>query len=429
MYQVTSAAQAINAKRQGMHRVPRAVYWLGLTSMMVDISTEMLTSVLPVFMYTVLGLSLMQVGALDGMFQGVSAATRLVTAYCADKWRNNQRVAFIGYALSLLARVLLLASMVWGALLALAGLLLDRLGKGIRTAPRDALIAAHAEPGHTNAAFGLHRSMDAVGAFIGPVLAAGILWLSVDRFEILFAVSLTFAALGLGVFGLRVKNPATPLIRSTTSASAFGATTPEVSWPMGRRLALLWRSPSYVRLLLVACGLALFTISDGLLYLMLQDRLRLGAHQVPMIYVGTAFVFLVAAFPLARGADRWSPGAVFLTGYVFLGAAYAAVYLQLGPVAVQLALVILLVGMHYAATDGILPALVVAALEAPVHTTGLALVATCVAIVRFASSTLFGWTWQAYGPEHAVGVFGLGLTLGVLVAMFLLRKPPSMGAH
>jgi MFS family permease len=432
MYPGTSAAQAIDARRRGeagTRRVPRMVYWLGLTSLLIDVSTEMLTSVLPVFMFTLLGLSPLQVGALDGAFQGAAAATRLVAAWCADVLRNNQRVALIGYAASLLARALLLASLVGGALFALAALLLDRLGKGIRTAPRDALIAAHAEPGQTNAAFGLHRSMDAVGAFAGPALAAGLLWLWVDRYDILFTASLVFAALGVGVFALRVKNPVVPV--QPPSAAVQRSSAPEPGGPGARaagRWALLWSSAHYVRLLPVACSLALFTVSDGLLYLMLQQQLRLEAHHVPMLYVCTALVFLVSALPVARVADRWGSRGVFLSGYVLLGAAYAVVCAQLGPTPVQLALVVLLVGMHYAATDGILPALVVSALDAKVHTTGLALLASAVAVSRFASSLLFGGIWQAYSPAHAVGLFGLGLAVGLVAAVLLLPKPPTARA-
>lgn len=416
MYAATAAAKALEAARAnqslGSRRVPAMIYWLGATSLLVDISSEMLTSVLPVFLLTVLTLSPLQVGALDGLFQGAAALTQVVAGHKADRSQNNRRVAWIGYAMSVAARALLLLSMAGGALFAFAALLCDRLGKGMRTAPRDALIALHADPQYVARAFGVHRTMDAVGAFAGPLLAAGILWLWVDRYDILMGTSLLFAIAGVAVFTVRVRNaPASPQADDLSNPPHLGL----ADGGLLQRLRALFAHRAYRRLASVVAGLGLFTVSDGMLYLMLQQQTELQARYVPMIHVGSALVFLAMAIPLSRAADRWQPRKVFLFGYLCLGLAYACVFAQVGAPMLRIFLTACLMGMHYAATDGVLAVMVVAMLEPRMRTTGLAVIVTCAGLAKLASSPLLGWIWEVSGAQQ--GMLGFAVGLGVCMAI------------
>ena len=153
--------------------VPRVVIWVGITSLLTDLATEMVGSVLPAFLFSVLLLPPLMVGFMEGVYQGAAAILRLPTGIWADRFQKHKSVAALGYGMSAVAKLALLLSMQWGLLAALISLGLDRVGKAVRTAPRDVLIAAHAESGQKGAAFGLHRAMDAVGALGFFVVSCG----------------------------------------------------------------------------------------------------------------------------------------------------------------------------------------------------------------------------------------------------------------
>jgi len=387
------------------------VYWLGATSLLMDISSEMVSSVLPIFMFTALAMSPLQVGVIDGVFQGLASLTRVLAAHRADALRDNHRIAWAGYAMSAVAVGLLLLSMAGGALFAFVALMLDRLGKGIRTAPRDALIAAHAGSGRINAAFGVHRSMDAAGAFAGPLMAGAILWLWVDRYEILLAVSLAFAIASVLVFGAKVRNP----VDLPDACSATGGGAPAKG--LVARVAQLLRYRPYRRLLLAVGGLGIFTVSDGMLFLALQQQTQMPPRYMPLVYVASALVFLLAVMPLARAADRWGARRILVSGYLCLGLAYGC--LQAWPLAeeVRVIAVALLVGLSHAATDGILAIMVVALVPRGDRTTGLALMGTVSGLAKLVSSPLLGWLWQSVSVLHAVAMFGGGLLFFIAVLM------------
>ena len=155
------------------------MFFLGLTSLLTDISSEMVTSILPLYLVLTLGLTPLQFGFIDGLSQAVAAFARLGSGLLADRWRNHRAVAAAGYGLSALSRLLLLAAGgAWGLLS--SAIVLDRIGKGIRTSPRDALISLSSAPERLGLAFGVHRALDTIGALLGPLLAFAILWLLAD---------------------------------------------------------------------------------------------------------------------------------------------------------------------------------------------------------------------------------------------------------
>src|SRR5439155_12843689 len=154
----------------------------------------------------------------------------IVAAHVADRRRNNRLIALVGYGLSVVSRVVLLLSGGIGMLAALVALLLDRIGKGIRTAPRDAIIAGHTRREHLGAAFGVHRSMDAVGALIGPLIGAGLLWLLPFRFDWLFTISLLFGFAGIAVFRIGVTEPPVSVAETSSAGLAPPAAERPLAW-------------------------------------------------------------------------------------------------------------------------------------------------------------------------------------------------------
>ena len=400
--------------------VPKVVYWIGLSSLLADICAESVASVLPIFLFAALQLSPLQVGFMDGLYQGGAAVVRVLAAFVADRHQANRGVAMLGYALSALSRIGFLLSGSLGLLVAMSSLCLDRIGKGIRTAPRDALIAAHTPKRMIGAAFGVHRSMDAVGALVGPLLSAGILWLLPFRFDWLFAISLAFGVAGVLVFRSKVSNPAQAT--APTGESGITGGPPAQRLSMRSTARLLLADKRFVGLTLLAAFLSTFTVSDGLIYVSLQRSAGFNATYVPLMFAFTAIFFFIAAVPLGRAADRVGPVAIFLVGYAVLSLLYLWLAFLPSTSGLSIAAIVALLGVHYAATDGVLAASAVRSLDPTVRTTGLAVLATAVGLTRIGSSVLYGWLWQQTGQSSAIQVFAVGMTVCLFLSIWALRS-------
>ncbi|MFC9331879.1 MFS transporter, partial [Kitasatospora sp. NPDC057015] len=303
--------------------VPGTVLALGAVSLITDVSSEMVSAVLPLYLLTGLGLSPLGFGVLDGLNNGVGALVRLAGGHLADRGRSGHKtVAAIGYGLSALCKPLLLLAHtvpMIGAVIAV-----DRTGKGLRTAPRDAMISLATEPEHRGRAFGVHRAMDTAGALLGPLVAFAVLRLAGGplladggggAYDAVFAVSGCIAALGVLVLLLFVPG-------------RLGRTTPSGPPASLRAGIALLRLPELRRLTICAVLLGLTTVSDSFLFLLLQRRLGLSAQLFPLLPLGTAAAFLLLAVPLGALADRIGRRRLFLAGHGLLLLAYG---LLLGP--------------------------------------------------------------------------------------------------
>ncbi|GAA3082520.1 MFS transporter [Streptosporangium carneum] len=383
--------------------VPGNVLALGAVSLVTDVSSEMVTAVLPLYLTLFLGLSPLQFGLLDGLSFGVTAMVRLAGGNLADRWQRRKLVAGIGYGLSALCKPALLAV---GSSVAALGVVIaaDRTGKGLRTAPRDALISLSVPPGELGRAFGAHRAMDTLGALLGPLVAFAVLAGTGGAYDAVFMVSFCVAVLGVLLLVMYVRDRRTPSQGPRPDASPRAA------------LGLL-RDAAFLRVCVVAALLGLVTVGDAFVYLLLQKRGVVDAEYFPLLSIGTAAAYLLLAVPVGRLADRLGRVPVFLAGHLALVAAYLVL---LGPG--WLVAVLVLHGAFYAATDGVLMAVAGPMLPAHLRTSGMALLQTGQATARLLSSTLFGALWTVWGSAQGLSVMAAGLALCVPCAWFVLRR-------
>ena len=358
-------------------------------------------------------------GFIDGIYQGVSAVVRIAAGQVADRGDHPKWVAFLGYGLSAVARLALLVSQGFAAVTAV--ITVDRLGKGIRTAPRDAMIAASSPADAISRNFGVHRALDTVGAMLGPLIAFVILAVLPGDYRGVFIVSFAFALIGLALLGLIV-----PDVRPRRQAAgASPETSPQshaqckiqcrdCAWAQAiseartndevpRPAAALLRQPALRRIVIVAGALGLLTVGDGFIYLILQRRSDFASAYFPLLYVGTSATYLLLSVPMGRLADRFGKARVFVLGHVPLALAFVFAALPFASTAWVIATVGLL-GVYYAATDGVLAALTSRAVAVSNRASGIATVQTVVAFARFCSSLGFGLLWVSVGPSMALVV-------------------------
>ncbi|MDC2954202.1 MFS transporter [Streptomyces gilvifuscus] len=422
-----SAPPKPGAADQGRRRGPvtgvaPVVLVLGTVSLITDISSEMVTAVLPLYLVTTLGFSPLGFGTLDGVYNGVSALVQLTGGHLADRVRNHKLMAGLGYGLSALCKPLLLLAGSVGALGTV--LALDRTGKGLRTAPRDAMISLSTPAERQGRAFGVHRAMDTTGALLGPLTAFLILRAAADGYDAVFGVSACVAVLGVLVLVLFV--PGRRRTAAGPGASGAGTTAAADEGAGGRQPVRVREAVALLRLprlrALAGCAalLGLTTVSDAFVYLLLQRRTGIADEWFPLLPLGTAAVFLLLAVPVGALADRIGRRTVFLAGHAVLLTGYALLLWAPATPALPF-LVLALHGVFYAATDGVLPAALAGVVPDHLRASGLAIVGTSQALARFCCSLAFGAAWTMWGPGPALAGSAAGLLCCATVAGVVLR--------
>jgi len=392
----------------GWRRIDPNVTMLGLTSMFTDLASEMVTSILPLYLTLTFGFSLVQFGAFDGLYQGMAALTGLWAALFADRRRRYKEVAVAGYGLSAVSRLGLILARSWAPVVGL--LYVDRLGKGVRTAPRDALISLSSTRARLAESFGLHRAMDTAGAVAGPIVASLLLSQNPTGYRSVFVCSFFASCIGLGVLVFFVQNrrgEPDPGAESSTRVSIRTA------------LALL-ADRRFTAVLAVAVVLGLVVPGDSLIYLTYAKQTDLAPGFFPLLFAGASIGFLLLAVPLGRLADRVGRARVFVAGQVMLFGVFALLGAGLGGLA-PLLLMLLLYGGFYAATDGIIAAMASSVLPRHLRTTGLAILGTSVAVAHLLSAIGWGAIWQVWGIDAATRAFMAGLLVSIVVGIVLLR--------
>lgn len=393
---------------------------LGLTSFFTDISSEMVAAVIPIFLTVQLGFSPAAFGLFQAAYELANALLRMVGGMVADRTRRPKETAAFGYGLSTLTRVGLLGSAV-ASLPAVPFLLADRLGKGLRTGPRDAMISLATPERAWGTAFGFHRTLDATGALLGPLLAFGVLWALPGSFDAVFLLSIGFGMIGFAVIMTWVRNPVTALPR----------TDPPAMFAVREH----WSNPGFRRILLLGGAFGLFSIGDSFAYLVILEASKgstdiglseIGTRWFPLLFAGTAIGFLLTATPLGRLSDRIGRARVWVVGQLCLAGVYGVLLLE--PTSVVMIVVVLgLLGLHYGATDGVLPALAAGVIPEHLRSGGLALLTTVVALSRMVSALGFGLIWERVGVDRALSVAlgGMVATIVIVTVLAVFRESPN----
>lgn len=373
---------------------------LGITSLFTDISSEMVAAILPVWLVRELQFGTLEFGAIDGLWRGWAGVVGALVAIGSDGRRRHKLAALLGYAISTASRVALLIVPVAFSPVA-AVLCLDRLGKGIRTPPRDAMISLASQPRDRARAFGLHRSLDAAGRLSGPVFAYAILKQAPGAFDAVFFVSLCSALVGLATLALLVVDGRGDAVRALA--------------PEPARFTDLWKSRE-LRWFTLSIGLlSAMTVSESFFVLVLERRGQVSVENVPLFFTALGSIQILFTLPLSRLADRLGRKQVLIAGHTLLLAAYSTLLVAGGQAFVPWVCVVLL-GSFLAATDGVGSAMASLLISSRQRAGGMAAVACVGTLAKAGASLVFGALWEGAGIGFGLTAFALGLLLGILVA-------------
>lgn len=412
MYRFDWFEQKKLATGAGLPRLPLAsvhpqVWKLGITSLLTDVSSEMVNAALPIFLVLHLHASPLAYGAVEGIYQGMAVVLLgVVGGAWADRNGRHKATALMGYGISSIAKALLLAFASTVAALAVI-VAFDRAGKGLRTAPRDSLISFASAPANLATSFAVHRALDAAGALLGPMLAFALLARFPSDFGPIWATSLVFSVLGVAVLGLLVSDQSPPVSRSASRP------------PTVRAALSLLREGPFRRLAACAFFLAGATAADGFLYLLLQPKTNLTGGAIPLFYMLTALFYMGLSIPAGALADRWGRRETTLCGYGVLLLGYGTLLAGFRGGLWWFGLLVLL-GVYYSATEGVFMAIASTLVPEAVRSTGLALLGTIIGLGKLTSAVTFGWVWQQFGSNAALLAFALALGAALLFSVAML---------
>lgn len=387
----------------------RNIIILGITSLLTDISTEMVYPLIPLYLVAQLGATPGIVGIIEGIAESLASLLKLYAGHISDKLGRRKPLAIFGYSFSGIGKILIYFAGAWP--MVLLGRIADRFGKGIRTAPRDALIAESTPPQNMGRAFGLHRTMDTTGAAAGVILAYLIITHYKGGIKPIFLWSLIPAA--LGVFALFF---AKEIIKEAKK---------DEKSVKRQKLSLDFKSlpPRLQLFLAVVFIFALGNSSNQFLLLRAHD-LGYDTPTVLLLYLLFNIIYALFSFPAGRLSDRIGRRTLLVSGYTFYGFVYFGFALAEMPS--SLWLLFGLYGIYYAMTEGVEKALIADLCPSDKKATFMGLHATLVGIGLLPASLLTGWLWTFFGPKAAFITGGcLGLTAAVAMGVVLGRQKNS----
>lgn len=378
-------------------RIPASIWVLGFVSLLMDVSSELIHSLLPVFLVSALGASAITVGFIEGMAESLALVVKVFSGVLSDFIGKRKALAVAGYGLGALSKPLFALATSSG--MVFAARLIDRTGKGIRGAPRDALLADIAPPEVRGASFGLRQSLDTVGAFLGPLLAIVFMLLWADNFRAVFWIAVIpgFLAVALLLFGVREPEHHVDGKRSNPIRMDNLKQLSSAYW---------W---------VVAFG-TLFTLarfSEAFLVLRAQQG-GLELAWIPMVFVAMNIVYALTAYPFGRLADRMRHTSLLKAGLLTLIA--ADVFLAMSDHLTTVFTGIVLWGLHMGLTQGLLAAMVADTAPAALRGTAYGFFNLCSGIAMLAASVLAGELWDRFGASFTfyAGILFSLFALGVL---------------
>jgi MFS family permease len=397
-------------------RIPRPVWLLGWASLFTDAATEMIYPLLPVFLSRVLGAGALSLGIIEGVAEGVNSALKVISGWISDRAGRRRPIVIAGYTLSSLARPLIALTNTWPQVLIIR--VLDRTGKGIRGAPRDAMLAQFASSSNRGRVFGFHRAMDHTGAIVGPIIATIVLFFAPEQYRLLFALAIIPGAIAVALLFLV---PETTIERSEPSEPSEPPE-PRIPAPGSRIPAPGSRIPASVaplprRLFAFLCVLFLFSLgnsADAFLLLRLSDALG-AATFVPLLWSGIHIVKASLSTWGGSLSDRFGRKQVIVIGW----AIYAVVYLGFATATSAHTLIVwfLLYGAHFAFAEGAEKALIADLTPPARRGTAFGYYNAALGAGTLAASVIFGFLYERFGASVA---FSTGAALAGIAAVLLL---------
>ena len=369
--------------------IPRGVWVLGFVSLLMDVSSEMIHALLPVYLTVGLGAGALAVGLIEGVAEATALIVKVFSGTLSDRLGHRKWIAAAGYGMAAFTKPLF--ALATGPGLVFAARFIDRIGKGIRGAPRDALIADITPPAIRGAAFGLRQSLDTIGAFAGPLLAIALMLAWNDDFRAVFWVAVVPAMLSFGLAAFAVHEP----------ERVPGNATPEKAPGTFSSRTLSALGSAFWGVTIAAAVLTLARFSEAFLILRGQD-LGLGAAFAPLVLVGMNVVYAGVSYPVGRLADRTPAIVLLMAGIATLVAADVVLALASGLAA--LAAGVVLWGLHMGLTQGVFAKLVADAAPRELRGTAFGVFNLASGGAMLVSSALAGALWQFAGPAWTFGV-------------------------
>ena len=384
-----------------LRQIPRGVWVLGFVSMLMDISSEMVHSLLPMFMVTALGASAFTVGVIEGLAESTALIVKVFSGALSDYLGKRKGLAVFGYALSALTKPLFAIASGTGTVV--SARLLDRVGKGIRGAPRDALVADIAPSHVRGAAFGLRQSLDTVGAFTGPLMAVGLMLLWSNDFRAIFWAAVVPGMLAVMLLLSGIREPDRPIQERRTN-------------PI-QRVNLRRLSSQYWWVVMIGAVFTLARFSEAFLVLRAQQS-GVAIALVPLVMVAMNLVYAASAYPFGKLSDRMSHTRLLAAGLVILIAA-DLVLASSGHWSTMLAGVTLW-GLHMGMTQGLLATMVAETAPADLRGTAYGFFNLMSGVAMLLASGIAGWLWDRHGA--ATTFLGGAAFAGVALLGLLTQK-------
>lgn len=375
-----------------MSALPKTIWALGFVSLFMDISSEIIHSLLPLFMVSVLGASLTTVGFIEGLGEGLALIVRVLSGTLSDKLGRRKILLVAGYTMGMLSKPLF--ALAQGTGLIAVARSLDRIGKGLRGAPRDALVADITPPRQRGAAFGLRQSLDSLGAFVGPLLAILLMSLLLNDFRLVFWLAVIPGALAVVVLIIFVKEPSRPTLPGETSSLNT------------RDIPSL--GTGYWWVVIVGIVFTLARFSEAFLLIRAQD-VGLAMQWVPGILALLSLFYALGAYPAGRLSDRFGRRRLLNAGLLLLLASH--ITLAMASHFVHVAVGAALWGLHMAFTQGIFAALIADIADQRRRGTAFGLFGLASGIAVLLASVIAGLLWDNYGPAATFYAGALFTTL------------------
>lgn len=385
-----------------MAKISRNVWILGFVSLLTDISTEMIHSVLPLFLVSALGANLLTVGSIEGIAESTASILKVFSGALSDYLGRRKQLAVAGYGLSTLVKPLFAIAMnpTW-VLIARFG---DRVGKGIRVAPRDALVADATDLANRGAAYGLRQSLDTIGAFLGPLAAFGLMSVSGQNFRLVFWLALIPGVLAVALLARGIREPK---IREISGRNR------PLNWAAWQSLG-----KSYWLLVLVALLFNLGNSSDAFL-LLRAEQVGIAANLIPLTLVVMNIAYALSAYPVGLLSDRIGRIGLLSNGLLL----YALTYLGFAFVdrSWQVWLLFGLYGLHQGMSQGILLALVADRVPAHLRGTAFGTINLATGVALLPASLIAGSLWETIAPQ-ATFICGSLFALSGIVLLLIATK-------